>query len=125
MDRRLFIAGMSSVLLPWQVEAGFATTPPGVELALDCFFVDRRFAATSLEAGVLPRGLEPIPVHLDAARVWSGALSNGRAPLALRGVTTEAFFFDLRSRLAGRVRDSQISRVGPDLHLWTMRCVNP
>ena len=117
------MAGMSSVLLPGVVVAGSASKAPGPELPLDCFFVDRRFAA-AVETCALPRALQPIRVDSDAL-MWDSMLANGRAPLALRGVTTEKFFFELRSRLGGKVRDSQISRVGPDLHLWTMQFVNP
>jgi len=124
MDRRHFIqAGMSSVLLPGAILSASAAASNALPSTLDYFFVDDRFAAGALRAGTISPSLAPIRVQADVAPLWTGLLADSRigAPLALRGVTTESFFFHLKTLLARRVRDSQISRVGPDLHLWTIR----
>jgi len=124
MDRRHFVqAGMSSVLLPGAIFTAPAAAGSAAPATLDYFFVDDRFAAGALRAGTISPSLAPIRVQADVTPVWTGLLAGGRirAPLALRGVTTESFFFRLKTLLARRVHDSQISRVGPDLHLWTIR----
>ena len=68
-------------------------------------------------------GLALTSVHGDVTEIWASALARAtrEAPLVLRGVTTESFFFclDVLSREHAVVR-TQIARVSPDLHLWTL-----
>jgi len=127
MDRRHFVqAGMSSVLLPGAVISLSAAASSAIPAAQDYFFVDDRFAAGALQGGTISPSLAPIRVQADVTPVWTGLLAGGHieAPLALRGVTTESFFFCLKTLLGRQVHDSQISRIGHDLHLWTIRTRN-
>ena len=63
----------------------------------------------------------------DVTDLWTGGLATASlaAPMALTGITTESFFFCLKTLLADRVRvNATTTRHGRDLRLWTIRTDN-
>jgi hypothetical protein len=125
--RRLVQAGMSSLLLPNAVIAASPEAPSRGWPAWDYFFFDERFAEARRRAGELSGTTEPTPVQSDITPIWSGGLGRASlaAPMTLKGVTTESFYFCLKILLVdqGKV-DARVSRIDRDLYLWTMHTDN-
>ena len=120
-------AGMSSLLLPNAVIAVSPDAPSRGWPACDYFFFDERFAEARRLAGELSGTTEPTPVDGDVTDIWTGELGRASltAPLTLKGVTTDSFYFCLKILLADQSRvETQVSRIGQDLYLWTMRTNN-
>jgi len=129
MNRRRFVqAGMSSLLVPAAIvasplEGARAGTTSG-EPAWHYVFVDERFPAARQLASEVCGSTIPTPVLGDVTDLWTGGLATAcrAAPMALAGITTESFFFCLKTLLADRVRvDATTTRHDRDLHLWTIR----
>lgn len=98
-----------------------------VWLAPDYFFFDDRFPMARWLAVERSSMRKIIPVQSDITPVWTAGLGRASlaAPLTLKGVTTESFYFCLKVLLADQVRvDAQISRIDRDLRLWTIRTDN-
>lgn len=117
-------AGASSLFIPNAMIAATADAPSLDRFAWDYFFFDQRFAEARRLAGTLSGTTEPTPVDGDVTGIWTGEL--GRAsltvPLTLKGVTTDSFYFCLKILLADQSRvEAEVSRIGRDLHLWTIR----
>jgi len=127
VNRRLFVqAGMSSLVLPNAVISA-ADVPSRGWLACDYFFFDERFVEARRLAGELCGAIEPTPVQSDITAIWTGGLARAdfTAPMTMKGVTTESFYFCLKILLVDQVRvDAQVSRIDRDLHLWTIRTDN-
>ena len=125
MNRRHFVqAGMSSLLLPNAVMAVPPDAPSGGWPAWDYFFFDERFADARRLAGELSGTTELTPVQGDVTGIWTGGLERASltAPMTMKGVTTESFYFCLKILLSDQARvDAQASRIDRDLHLWTIR----
>lgn len=128
MNRRRFVqAGMSSLLVPpaivaSRLEGPRAGTTSG-EPAWHYVFVDDRFPAARQLASEVCGSTIPTPVLGDVTALWTGGLATASlvAPMALAGITTESFFFCLKTLLADRVRvDATTTRHDRDLHLWTI-----
>jgi hypothetical protein len=120
VNRRLFVqAGVSSLLVP----AATIAMPGGESLAWNYFFYDERFDAARRLAAALSGSTEPTPVQGDVTNLWTRELGPAAlaAPMRMSGVTTESFYFCLKILMGdqGGV-DAQVSRIGADLHLWTM-----
>ncbi|WP_375211428.1 hypothetical protein [Hyphococcus sp.] len=64
-----------------------------------------------------------MPVSEDITAAWVKDLERLAAkPLALRGVTTESFFFCLKTLLQPHgLTFTRVERLGPDLHAWELR----
>jgi hypothetical protein len=132
MNRRCFVqAGMSSLLVPAAIVASPHEGPrPGmtlVEPAWHYVFVDDRFPAARQLASELCGSTIPTPVLGDVTDLWTGGLATASlaAPMTLAGITTESFFFCLKTLLADRVRvDATTTRRDRDLQLWTIRTDN-
>jgi hypothetical protein len=63
----------------------------------------------------------------DITAIWTRELAPASlvARLTMAGVTTESVYFCLKILLADQAGvDAQVSRIGPDLHLWTLRTEN-
>ena len=128
MNRRLFVqGGVSSLWAANTIIASAADAPSRSGLAWDYVFFDERFAEARRLAREMAGVTAALPVQGDVTGVWTRELARASiaTPLALTGVTTESFLFCLRILLAdqGRV-DAQVSRIGRDLHLWTLRTDN-
>ena len=128
MNRRLFVkGGVSSLLAANTIIASAADAPSRSGLAWDYVFFDERFAEARRLAREMAGVTAAIAVQGDITGVWTRELAQASlaTPLTMTGVTTESFFFCLRILLAdqGRV-DAQVSRIGRDLHLWTLRTDN-
>ena len=120
-------AGMSSLALPNAVISAPADAPSRPAPACDCFFFDERFVEARRLAGGLAGTTEPTPVQSDITPLWTGGLARASlaAPMTLRGVTTESFYFCLKVLLVEQTRvDAQVSRIDRDLYLWTIRTDN-
>jgi hypothetical protein len=128
MNRRQFVqAGASSLLLSAAVAASADPRRRGRAARESFFFFDERFAEARRLAGELAGLAEWTPVQADVTSLWTGTLTRASlaAPLALRGVTTESFYFCLKVLLADQCRvDAQVRRIDRDLHLWTIRTNN-
>ena len=118
---------MSSVLLPNAVISASTDVPRWGWLACDYFFFDERFAEARRLAGEMCGATEPTPVQSDITAIWTDGLGRAglTAPMTMKGVTTESFYFCLKILLVDQVRaDAQVSRIDRDLHLWTIRTDN-
>ena len=128
MNRRHFVqAGVTSLLVPVAAIPTFSGASRGDPADLHHFFFDQRFAEARRIAEVMSAAVVPTPVHADVTALWIGGLAHASlvTPLTMQGVTTESFYFCLRTLLADQVRvDAQVSRLGRDLHLWTLRTNN-
>jgi len=128
MNRRLFVqAGASSLFIGNAMIAASADAPGRDRFAWDYFFFDQRFAAARRVAGELSGTTEPTPVDGDVTDIWTGKLGRASltAPLTMKGVTTDSFYFCLKILLADQSRvEAQVSRIGQDLYLWTMHTNN-
>jgi hypothetical protein len=124
MNRRHFVqAGMSSLFIPTAVISASAEVPSRSGLAWDYFFFDERFAEARRLAQELSGTAEPTPVQGDVTGIWTGGLGRASltAPMRMKGVTTESFYFCLKILLSDQARiESQVSRIDRDLHLWTI-----
>jgi hypothetical protein len=125
VKRRLFVqAGVSSLLIPNAMLAASVQMQGGEEFASSYFFFDERFTEARRLARAFSGTNDPIPVHSDITALWTGQLKRASraAPMIIKGVTTESFFFCLKILLADQARvDAQVRRIDQDLHLWTMR----
>ena len=126
VNRRHFVqAGM--LLLPTAVISAPAYVPGRGQPAWDYFFFDERFAEARRLAGEMCGATEPTPVQSDITAIWTDGLGRAglTAPMTIKGVTTESFYFCLKILLSDQVRvDAQVSRIDRDLHLWTIRTHN-
>jgi len=128
VKRRHFVqAGTWSLFLPSVVISASADARSSDGLAWDYFFFDERFPEARRLAAEWFGITQPTPVLSDVTPIWTGEL--GRAsltsPLALKGVTTESFYFCLKILLGDQARvAAQVKRVDRDLHLWTMHTDN-
>ena len=116
-------AGVSSLLLPNAVLAVPSDAPSRAWPAWDYFFFDERFAEARRLAGELSGAIEPTPVQSDVTGTWTGGLGRASvaAPMTMKGVTTESFYFCLKILLSDHARvDAQVTRIDRDLHLWAM-----
>ena len=89
--------------------------------AVSHVFVDERFSG----AVVIARRIAPFqkltPVNGDISLRWleDHALVSPTRPLSLRGVTTESFYFCVKTLLQSRgLAHAHIERATNDLHLW-------
>jgi hypothetical protein len=124
MNRRHFIkTAASSLLFSCAVPAPSAA-PDWTPLPSDHFFYDDRFVeALQLACRMSPSG-RLTPVQGDITGIWKAGLDRewARAPLTMRGVTTESFYFCLKVMTASKADvETSVARVGPDLFLWTIR----
>jgi DICT domain-containing protein len=126
MNRRLFVqAGVTSLFIPNALIAASAPSPDG--LAWNYFFFDERFAEARRLAKKLSGTTEPTPVQGDITGIWTNELGRASlaAPMTMKGVTVESFYFCLRILLADQARvEAQVSRIDRDLYLWTIRTDN-
>jgi len=128
MNRRRFVqAGVSSLFLPGAVITASAAAPSRDSPAWDHVFFDERFAGAGRLARELSGTTEPTPVQGDITGIWTGGLGRASltAPMALKGVTTQSFYFCLKIMLADHARvDTHVSRIDQDLYLWSIRTDN-
>ncbi|WP_133162311.1 hypothetical protein [Hyphococcus luteus] len=123
MDRRLFVkTAVSSVAASQTVlpaAASFLRTG-----APDRIFYDARFSEALKMAGALAGQGRLTPVASDVTALWRGDLASlsRAAPLTLKGVTTESFYFCLKTLLQAQgPLESNIERVSKDLYAWSVR----
>ena len=120
-------SGMSSLLLPNAVIAVSPDASSRPWAAWDYFFFDERFAEARRLAGELSGITELTPVQGDVTGTWTAGLGRASltAPMTMKGVTTESFYFCLKILLSDQARvAAQVSRIDRDLHLWTIRTDN-
>jgi len=128
MNRRLFVqASVTSLFIPNAMIAASADAPVPDGLAWSYFFFDERFAEARRLAGKLSGTTEPTPVQGDITAIWTGELGRASlaAPMTMKGVTTESFYFCLKILLADQAKvEAQVSRIDRDLYFWTIRTDN-
>jgi hypothetical protein len=128
VKRRQFVqAATWSLFLPSAVISARGGTRGEDWLAWDYFFFDERFPEARRLAAELSGTTGPTPVLGDVTPIWTGELGRASltAPVTLKGVTTESFYFCLKILIGDQARvDAQVKRVDRDLHLWTMRTDN-
>lgn len=124
MKRRLFLqSSVSSALAapalahakPFQRDAGVTD-----RIFYDERFTEARVIANRL-AGFVANKPAITPVNGDLTAQWVDELVTAamKGSLSLRGVTTESFYFCLKTLLQSRgVTATHIERVGRDLHAW-------
>jgi len=124
MKRRLFLQSSVSSAL---VAPAFAHANPYQHDASTAgrLFYDERFAQARVIANRLARQSADkgalAPVNGDLTAPWVGELraAASHGALRLRGVTTESFYFCLKTMLQPHgVTATHIERVGRDLHAW-------
>ena len=124
MKRRLFLKASASSLLAAPVATHAKSTPETTGATK--IFYDVRFREAAILAKRLPHsGDAPLsPVNGEITAPWVAALQNlsRRRSLVLRGVTTESFYFCLKTLLQSRgLVAARIERVARDLHAWEIR----
>lgn len=126
MKRRLFLkASAATALVPAALNAPAraATNIAQDKNGPNQFFYDARFAEARAAAMRAPAAT---PVTGDVTQVWTqglNRLSQTRA-LALSGVTTESFYFCLKTLLQSHAQlDARIERVSADLYAWSIRSI--
>jgi len=135
MNRRRFVGvGASALFVPYAGIAVSRDAPTRKMLALDPgmpapdhFFFDERFAEARRLARQASIRVAPTLVQGDVTSLWTGGLAHASlaAPLTLEGVTTESFYFCLKTLLLDHAGVSaRVTRVDRDLHLWTIRTDN-
>ncbi|WP_428408870.1 hypothetical protein [Hyphococcus sp.] len=122
MKRRLFL--QSSVSSIVAAPALAHTGSQGGVNASGSFFYDTRFdEARGIARSVSPFGsLTPVNGDLSAEWVKEVIHAAAKSPQTFRGVTTESFYFCLRTLLQPRrIASAHIERVGRDLYAWEIR----
>jgi hypothetical protein len=124
MNRRDFLGStLASLALSCGALALAPSRSPGRE-SLDYVFYDERFPAAEGLARRMSESDAAIPVQGDITQVWNEMLkpASQRSPLMLAGVTTESFFFCLKTLLYSRAGlELSTSRISQDLFAWSMR----
>jgi len=126
MKRRLFL----KTTLASAAANGLLTTHAGAtagaanEAPQGRVFFDPRFRdAKNLAAKFFSTGAAT-PVNSDVTALWVSELNglSRLAPLSLKGVTTESFYFCLKTLLESRgAVDARIERAGRDIYVWSIR----
>lgn len=120
-------AGVTSLFIRNAMIGATADAPSRDGFAWDYFFFDQRFAEARRLAGEFSGTTEPTPVDGDVTGIWTGELGRASlaAPMTLKGVTTDSFYFCLKILLADQSKvEAQVSRIDQDLYLWTIRTDN-
>lgn len=124
MKRRLFLqSSVSSALIaPSLARANSYQHDAGVtdRIFYDERFTEARVIANRLAGQFADKGVLA-PVNGDLTAPWVAELVSfaTQGSLSLRGVTTESFYFCLKTLLQSHgVTATQIERVGRDLHAW-------
>lgn len=125
MKRRLFLKSSASSLIAAPALAQ-AQGKQAFTNATDRIFYDARFRDAATFASRLSHaGAEALtPVNGDITAPWVAELQtlSRRRSLVLRGVTTESFYFCLKTLLQSRgLAHAHIERVARDLHAWEIR----
>lgn len=122
MKRRLFLksSALSALAAPAFAQNGFAAAP---NEAASKVFYDARFSQARMLASRLSVSGTLTPVTENITAAWVKDFERLAAkPLALGGVTTESFFFCLKTLLQPHgLTFTRIERLGPDLHAWELR----
>ncbi len=128
MDRRDFLkSALASLALSGsaltRVSDGSSTGE-----ALSFVFYDERFQTAEALSKAMAASGDVIPVRGDVTAVWNGVLksvSRGSS-LMLAGVTTESFYFCLKTLLHSHAGlDICTSRIDRDLIAWSLRSHRP
>jgi len=127
MKRRLFLQSSVSSALAAPAIARASEHHHNTVAARRIYF-DERFAEASALASRLAGHYADLnaltPVNGDVTAPWVKELgrASARGPLSLRGVTTESFYFCLKTLLQTRgLSVARIERVDRDLHAWEIR----
>ena len=122
MKRRLFLksSALSALAAPTFAQNGFAAAP---NEAASKVFYDARFAEARMLARRFSASGKLTPVTEGITAAWVKDFERQAAlPLSLAGVTTESFFFCLKTLLQPcGFACARIERLGPDLHAWELR----
>ncbi len=98
------------------------------EVVADYIFYDERFQAAEHLAKQIAESGDAIPVQGDVTQVWNEALKadSQRLPLMLVGVTTESFYFCLKTLMRCNTSlELSTKRVSQDLIAWSIRSSQP
>jgi hypothetical protein len=126
MKRRLFLKASATTALAAPAMTASALGVAGAARAApraDRFFYDDRFEEAQALAARLGAGAK-LAVSGDVTLVWTGGLSlvSRETALTLEGVTTESFYFCLKTLLQPHAAlETQIARATKDLHVWSIR----
>jgi hypothetical protein len=94
----------------------------------DYIFYDERFQTAEHLAQQLAGSGEVIPVRGDITHVWNRVLKSNsqRLPLMLVGVTTESFYFCLKTLMRSHTGLTlSTNRMSQDLIAWSIRSHQP
>lgn len=123
MKRRLFLkASAASALVPSALAAPGAAGAAQGDIEAHRFFYDPRFADARAIASIASG--DATPVDGDVTQVWTQGLKrlSQKRALALSGVTTESFYFCLKTLLQAEAQiDTRFDRVNTDLYIWSIR----
>ena len=98
------------LLLPTAVISAPAYVPGWDQPARDyLFFFDERFAEARRLADEMCGATEPTPVQSDITAIWTDGLGRAglTAPMTIKGVTTESFYFCLKILLADHAEETE------------------
>jgi hypothetical protein len=128
MNRRDFLKStLTSLAITGGALAISSARTPNRE-ALDYVFFDERFEAAEGLARRITGSAAPIPVRGDVTPVWNGALKSAGqgSPLMLAGVTTESFYFCLKTLMRPNSGlELSTNRISQDLIAWSIRSSQP
>lgn len=119
MKRRLFLKASAASALAAPA-LGAAGADNG-KIEPDRFFFDERFAEACVIALRAPAAT---PITGDVTQVWTQSLNrlSQTRSLSLEGVTTESFYFCLKTLLQSHARlDARSERISADLYAWSIR----
>lgn len=123
MKRRLFLkTSLASTLAMTLSPAGAALLGENAASA-DMFFYDERFAQARAISSRINGAISLTPVTSDVTALWTQQLNSlsRQAPLCLRGVTTESFYFCLKTLLQSHAGlKTRVERVSKDLYAWSI-----
>jgi hypothetical protein len=124
MNRRDFLG---STLASLTLVAGGVTVALGGSSnreTANYIFYDERFQTAERLAKQIAGSAEAIPVRGDVTAVWNGALKSASqgSPLVLAGVTTESFYFCLKTLMQSNARlELSTRRINQDLFVWSIQ----
>lgn len=126
MNRREFIgSALVSLFIPVGASATLSDRSRRSESSVSGFlFYDERFPEAERLVRRIAGAAEAVPVRGDVTPVWNSSLKSAsqQRSLLLVGVTTESFYFCLKTLMYSHAGlDISAQRVERDLYAWSIR----
>jgi hypothetical protein len=130
MNRREFIGtALASLFIPVDASATLSPRSRQSESSVSGFlFYDERFPEAERLVKRIGVAGERVPVRGDITHVWNGSLKPlcRQRSLLLAGVTTESFYFCLKTLMYPHAGlDISAQRIDRDLCAWSIRSHHP